>query len=78
MTREEADKVLEYQRELLNHLFELSYALDSKSAERNLVGLRDTHYKNQIWLHDHGLTEDYYKYFLKTRFGGQAEREGKE
>ena len=47
--------------ELLQHLFELSYALDNYSAGKDYAALRKTHYDNIKWLNDHGLTEDYYK-----------------
>ena len=49
--------------ELKQHLFELSYALDSKSSGKDYVALRRTLYDNQIWIHDNGLQEEYYKYF---------------
>ena len=54
---------------LLQHLFELSFALDSQSAGKDYVALRRTHYENQRWLHDKGLQEDYYQYFLKAELG---------
>ena len=47
--------------ELLQHLYELSYALDTYSAGKDYVSLRRTHCDNIKWLNDHGLTEDYYK-----------------
>jgi hypothetical protein len=50
--------------ELKQHLFELSYALDSLSAGKDYVRLRRTHYENQIWLHDNGLSEEYYQHFV--------------
>ena len=49
--------------ELKKHLFELSYALDSQTCEKDYVALRRTHFDNQIWIHDNGLQEEYYKYF---------------
>lgn len=50
--------------ELLQHLYELSYALDNYSAGKDYVALRKTHYDNIKWLSKHGLTEDYYKVFF--------------
>ena len=47
------------------HIFELSFALDSQSAGKDYVALRNTHYNNVKWLHDNGLQEDYYSYFAK-------------
>lgn len=47
--------------ELLQHLYELSYALDNYSAGKDYVALRKTHYDNIKWLNDNGLTKDYYK-----------------
>ncbi len=49
--------------ELKKHIFELSYALDCLSSVKDCVALRRTHYDNQIWIHDNGLQEEYYKYF---------------
>ena len=49
------------EEELKNHLFELSLALDKYSAGKDYVSLRATHYANIKWLHEHGLTEEYYK-----------------
>ena len=45
-------------------LFKLSYALDSQSAGKDYVALRNTHYENVQWLHNHGLSEEYYDYFV--------------
>lgn len=50
--------------ELIHHIFELSFALDSQSAGKDYVALRKTHYNNQKWIHDAGLSEEYYKYFV--------------
>lgn len=47
--------------DLRQHLFELSYALDSYSAGKDYVALRRTHYENIEWLHKNDLTEEYYK-----------------
>lgn len=47
--------------ELKQHLYELSYALDSQSAGKDYIALRRTHYDNIKWLQEHGLTEEYYK-----------------
>lgn len=49
--------------ELKKHIFELSYALDKQCSGKDYVALRPTHYANQIWIHDNGLQEEYYKYF---------------
>lgn len=57
------------EKELMEHIFELSYALDYQSANRDLAGLRNTHYKNQTWIHDHSLTEEYYQFYMKIRMG---------
>lgn len=51
--------------ELKQQLFKLSFALDSQSAGKDYVALRDTHYRNQKWLHDKGLSEEYYQYFIQ-------------
>ncbi len=51
--------------EIIQHLFELSFALDSQSAGKDYVSLRSTHYQNQKWIHDKGLQEEYYQYFVK-------------
>lgn len=51
--------------ELIRHIFELSFALDSQSAGRDYVSLRSTHYQNQRWIHDKGLQEEYYQFFIK-------------
>ena len=51
--------------ELKQQLFKLSFALDSESAGRDYVALRKSHYDNQRWLHDNGLAEEYYHYFVK-------------
>lgn len=50
--------------ELKEQLFKLSYELDSYSAGKDYVSLRRSHYKNVQWLHDSGLQEEYYQYFL--------------
>ena len=46
-------------------LFELIFAMDDLSAKKDFVGLRSKHYSNQTWLHDMGLGEEYYNYFLE-------------
>lgn len=51
--------------ELIQHIFELSFALDSQSAGKDYVSLRNTHYQNQKWIHDKGLQEEYYEFFVK-------------
>ena len=50
--------------ELKQQLFKLSFALDSQSAGKDYVALRNTHYRNQKWLHDHDLQEEYYQFFI--------------
>lgn len=50
--------------ELKRHLFELSLVLDSKSAGRDYVALRRAHYDNIQWIHNHGLSEEYYHYMV--------------
>lgn len=57
-------------KELLNHIFELSFALDSQSAGRDFLSLRRTHYNNLNWIHENGLTDEYYKYFFEKIKGG--------
>lgn len=47
--------------EILQHLYEISYALDNYSAGKDYVSLRRTHYDNIKWLDDYGLTKGYYK-----------------
>lgn len=51
--------------DLKRHIFELSFALDSQSAGKDYVSLRSTHYQNQKWIHDNGLQEEYYQFFVK-------------
>ena len=51
--------------ELIKHIFELSFALDSQSAGKDYMSLRNTHYQNQKWIHDNGLQEKYYQFFIK-------------
>lgn len=51
--------------EMINHIFELSFALDTQSAGKDFLSLRRTHYNNQKWIHDHGLQEEYYQFFIK-------------
>lgn len=63
--------------ELKQHLFELSYALDSQSSEKDYSALRRTHYENQIWIHVHGLKEEYYNYFY-SKFREEGPLKGKE
>lgn len=53
------------EEELKQHIFELSFALDDQSAGKDFVRLRRTHYENQKWIHDNGLSEEYYQYFVK-------------
>jgi len=52
------------EEELRQHLYELSYALDSYSVDENYDALRKTHYDNIEWMKDHGLLDEYYKSFL--------------
>ena len=53
------------EEDLKRHIFELSFALDSQSAGKDFAALRNTHYQNQKWIHDNGLQEEYYKFFVK-------------
>lgn len=56
--------------ELKNHLYELSYALDSFSARKEYEELRRTHHENIYWMENKGLEEEYYKVLfehIKTR-----------
>lgn len=46
--------------ELKQHIYELSYALDTHSAGKDYIALRRTHYNNIEWLQKNGLTEEYY------------------
>lgn len=48
------------EEELKDHIYELSYALDTYSAGKDYVALRRTHYANIEWLQEHGLTNEYY------------------
>ena len=50
---------------LKQHLFELSYSVDSQSVQKDYESLRDTHYENQKWIKENGLQEEYYNYFFK-------------
>lgn len=51
--------------ELRQHIFELSFALDTQSAGKDFLSLRTTHYNNVRWLQDNGLQEEYYQFFMK-------------
>jgi hypothetical protein len=53
------------EEDLKRHIFELSFALDSQGAGKDYVALRNTHYQNQKWIHDNGLQEEYYQFFVK-------------
>lgn len=59
--------------ELINHIIELSFALDSQSAAKDYLSLRRTHYNNLQWIYDNGLNNEYYKYFLSELQGVQGE-----
>lgn len=59
--------------QLKQHIFKLSFELDSQSAEKDYVALRNSHYNNQRWIHDNGLQEEYYQYFFKKQFGEEQE-----
>lgn len=59
------------EEEFKQHLFELSFALDSQSAGTDFLSLRRTHYLNQEWIHDNGLLEEYYQYFIKQIKGDE-------
>ena len=48
------------EEELKQHLYELSYALDSYSVGKDYIALRRTHYDNINWLQEHGLADEYY------------------
>lgn len=52
------------EQELKKKLFEIMFTLDSKSAGKDYVALRNNHYGNMEWLHDNGLQEEYYEYFI--------------
>ncbi len=56
--------------ELKQHLLELSCALDEHSAGKDYVALRRAHYDNIEWLHEHGLTGEYYE-VLFAHFKGE-------
>ena len=51
--------------QLLKHIFELSFALDTQSAGKDYLSLRKTHYDNQRWIHDNGFSEEYYQFFFE-------------
>lgn len=51
--------------ELKNHIFELSFALDTQSAGKDFLSLRRTHYDNQRWIHDNDMQEEYYQFFIQ-------------
>jgi hypothetical protein len=65
------------EEELKQHLYELSYALDSQSAGKNYAALRRTHYDNIEWLIKNGLAEEYYK-VLFARIKAERESENEE
>lgn len=48
------------EKELKQHIYELSFALDNFSAGKDYTALRRTHYDNIAWIHRNGLTEEYY------------------
>lgn len=50
---------------LKQHLFELSYSIDSHSSSKDYAALRNTHYENQNWIKENGLQDEYYNYFFK-------------
>lgn len=52
-------------KELKQHIYELSIALDMYSAGKDYVVLRRTHYNNLEWLHNHGMTKEYYDVLFK-------------
>ena len=63
--------------DILQHLYELSYALDSYSASKDYEALRRLHYDNINWLKDNGLDEDYYK-VLFTHIQEEQNQQSKE
>lgn len=52
-------------KELKQHIYELSCALDIQSARKNYMALRRIHYDNIIWLREHGLIDEYYEVFCQ-------------
>lgn len=48
------------EEELKQHIYELSYSLDTHSAGKDYAALRRTHYNNIEWLQKNGLTKEYY------------------
>lgn len=52
------------EEDLKRQLFELSFTLDCESAGKNYIALRNAHYNNVRWLHDNGLSEEYYHFFV--------------
>lgn len=54
------------EEELKQHIYGLSFDLDIYSAGKDYVALRRTHYNNIQWLHDSGLQEEYYQFFVKA------------
>lgn len=54
------------EEELIQHIFELSFAIDNYSAANDYAALRKTHYENVQWLHDNGFQEEYYHFFIKA------------
>jgi hypothetical protein len=49
------------EKELKQHLYELSHALDRDSAFKDYTALRKAHYDNMEWLKKHGLEKEYYE-----------------
>lgn len=61
-------------KDLKQHIFELSVALDSQSAGKDYAALRRTHYNNQAWIRDNGLAEEYYDFWFNEHFGKENEK----
>ena len=59
------DELITHNDELITHIFELTFALDTQSAGKDYISLRQTHYNNQKWIHDNGYQEEYYQFFIK-------------
>lgn len=58
--------------EIRQHLYELSYAIDTYSAAQDYKSLRKTHYDNIDWIQRHGLTGEYYKVFFEHLMGERS------
>lgn len=53
--------------EFKHRLFEIMYALDKASAEKDFITLRRWHYENMDWLRDEDMITEYYDFVHDVR-----------